>query len=245
MVCQTKRNTYGKQGLGHRKRGSNQTTATGCAELGEEVATPEAIAGATTAADKYDKYLEDYTRAACLLAESISDAELVAITTVLDDPVAIWTKLQRKFARVSELGNSAAQKALFQFQHHENETAEETISRFEAVVAKCVQQKVCMEDDIKERQLLDQPNDRYIHLKRTWLHSQPDDRMDLEKLFASMRDDDDDYQRQSAPLPGSAALADLVRAEVAKAEVLWVQKYKGNANKAGGSRRLAKTYTMC
>ena len=47
--------------------------------------------------------LEDYTGAACLLAESISAAELVAITTVLDDPVAIWTKLQRKFARVSEL----------------------------------------------------------------------------------------------------------------------------------------------
>ena len=84
-------------------------------ELGEEVATQEAIVAATTAADKYDKYLEDYTRAARLLAESISDAELVAITTVLDDPVAIWTKLQRKFARVSELGKSAAQKALFQF----------------------------------------------------------------------------------------------------------------------------------
>ena len=115
-------------------------------ELGEEVATPEAIAAATTAADKYDKYLEDYTRAACILAESISDAELVAITTVLDDPIAIWTKLQRKFARVSELGKSAAQKALFQFQHHENETAEETISRFEAVVANCRQQKVRMED---------------------------------------------------------------------------------------------------
>ena len=64
-------------------------------ELGEEVATPEAIATTTTAADKYDKYLEDYTRAACLVAESISNAELVAITTVLDDPVAIWTKLQR------------------------------------------------------------------------------------------------------------------------------------------------------
>ena len=63
-------------------------------ELGEEAATPEAIAAAITVADKYDRYLEDYTRAACLLAESISDAELVAITTVFDDPIAIWTKLQ-------------------------------------------------------------------------------------------------------------------------------------------------------
>ena len=61
--------------------------------MGVEVAISEAIAIATIAADKYDKYLEDYTRAACLLAKSISDTELVAITTVLDDPIAIWTKL--------------------------------------------------------------------------------------------------------------------------------------------------------
>ena len=82
-------------------------------EMGVEVATLEAISAATIAADKYDRYLEEYTRAACLLAESISDTKLVAITTVLDDPVAIWTKLQRKFARVSELGKSVAQKALY------------------------------------------------------------------------------------------------------------------------------------
>ena len=169
----------------------------------------------------------------------------MAITTVLDDPIAIWTKLQQKFARVSELGKSAAQKALFQFQHQEIETAEDTISRFKAVVARCVQQKIHMEDDILERQLLDQPNDRYIHLKRTGLHSRPGDRQDLEELFAPMGDDDDDYQRQSAPPPGSAALADLVRAEVAKAEVLWVQKYKSNPNQAGGTRCPVNTYTMC
>ena len=58
-------------------------------ELGVEVATPEAIAAASAATDKYDRYLEDYTKAACLLAESISNTEVVAITTVLDDPVAI------------------------------------------------------------------------------------------------------------------------------------------------------------
>ena len=49
----------------------------------------------------------------------------------------------------------------------EIETGEETIPRFESVVAKCVQQKVRLEDDILERQLLDQPNDWYVHLKRT------------------------------------------------------------------------------
>ena len=53
------------------------------------------------------------------------------------------------------------------------------------------------------------------------------------------------FFRALTPPFGSAALADLVRAEVAKAEVLWVQKYKGNANQAGGRRRPANTYTMC
>ena len=33
-------------------------------ELGVEVATPEAIAAASIPADKYDRYLEDYTGAA-------------------------------------------------------------------------------------------------------------------------------------------------------------------------------------
>ena len=32
---------------------------------------------------------------------------------------------------------------------------------------------------------------------------------------------------------------------MAKAEVLWVQKYKSNTNQAGGSKRLSNTYTMC
>ena len=213
--------------------------------FGEAVATPEAIAEAKSAADNYDKYLEDVVKASCLLAESITDSVLDGITPILGDPVAVWKKLERKFARVSELGKSAAQKALFQFQHLEIETADDTITRFEAVVARCRRQNVRMDDDILERQLLDQPNDRYVHLKRSWLHSRPGDRQDLEELFASMRDDDEDYQREAAPAPGSAAMADLVREEVAKAEVLWAQKYKSNANQAGSSRRPANPYTMC
>ena len=109
---------------------------------GEEVATLEAIAAPTIVADTYDKYLDDVNRAACLLAESISDPVLDGLTSILGDPVAVWKKLERKFARVSELGKSAAQKALFQFQHLEIETAEDTITRFEAVVARCTRQNV-------------------------------------------------------------------------------------------------------
>ena len=117
--------------------------------------------------NKYDAYIDDFNKAACLLVESISDSQLLAVTSVLDDPIAIWNKLQQKFARKSEMGKSAAQKALLNFQHLETETADETICRFEAVVERCEQQGVRIYDDELERALLDQPNERYEHLKKT------------------------------------------------------------------------------
>ena len=172
----------------------------------EEDLSQADIATTKIAADKYDAYEKDFNKAACLLVESISDSQLLTVTSVLDDPIAIWNKLQQKFARKSEMGKSAAQKALLNFQHLETETADETICRFEAVVERCEQQGVRIYDDEKERALLVQPNDRYEHLKKTWQHSK--DKQDLQELFASMRDDDEDFQRKAAPPSGSAALAD-------------------------------------
>ena len=66
------------------------------------------------------------------------------------------------------MGKSAAQKAFLNFQHLETETVDETIWRFEAVVERCEQQGVRLYEDEKERALLDQPNDRYELLKKTW-----------------------------------------------------------------------------
>ena len=113
----------------------------------EEVLSPAAIATAKIAADKFDAYEDDFNKAACLLVESISDPQLLSVTTVLHDPIAIWTKLQQKFARKSEMGKSAAQKALLTFQHLETETADETICRFETVVERCEKQGVRIYDD--------------------------------------------------------------------------------------------------
>ena len=103
----------------------------------EENLSPKDIATDKIAADKYDAYEEDFNKATCLLVESISDSQLIAVASVLDDPIAIWNKLQHKFARKSEMGKSAAQKALLNFQHPETKTADETICRFEAVVERC------------------------------------------------------------------------------------------------------------
>ena len=93
----------------------------------DENLSPENTTAEKIVFDKFDAYKEDYNKAACLLVESISDSQLLTVTSVLDDPIAIWNKLQQKFARKSEMGKFAAQKALLNFQHLETETADETI----------------------------------------------------------------------------------------------------------------------
>ena len=80
---------------------------------------------------------------------------------------------------------------------------------------------------------LDQPNDRYKALNRSW--QQARDKQDLQELFAAMRDDDDEYQHDADPPIGSAALAETfkidLQQELQKAEILWSQKY--GKDKAG------------
>ena len=129
-----------------------------------------ALTGNQDAIDAANKKLDDfddaYNKAACLLAESISDSEILSVTSVLEDSVAVWNKLQQKFARRSEMGQEAAQMALLQFKHVETETANETIERFEAITEKCAQQGVPVDDHLLERMLLSQPNDRYTYLKK-------------------------------------------------------------------------------
>ena len=103
----------------------------------EKYLSPEAI---EVSADKFDAYVEDFNKAACPLVESMSDSQLLAVMSVLNDPIAMWNKLQQKFARKLEMGKSAAQKAFLKFQHLETEIADETICKFEAVVERCEQQ---------------------------------------------------------------------------------------------------------
>ena len=214
--------------------------------FGDEAATSEAIVSSKNAADKYDAYIADFRKAACLLVEAISDSQLSGMQNIMDDPIVLWKKLQQKFARKSEMGKSSAQKALLSFAHMETESADETISRFEALVLKCEQQEVQIYEHGLERALLDQPNDRYKALKRSWQHAR--DKQDLQELFASMRDDDDEYQRDAAPPVGSAAMAEAfkieLQQEIQKAEILWAQKY-GKDKARSGSSRPAASYTLC
>ena len=121
---------------------------------------------------------------------------------MLEDPVATWEKLEQKFERRSEMGQEAAQMAVLHFQHVE------TITRYEAVIVKCARQGVATDDLLLERMIISQPNDRYMHLKKSYQHSKV--KQNLQEIFCSMRDDDAEYQKSHVtPLPGSAAFADV------------------------------------
>ena len=188
---------------------------------------------------KMDEFEDACNKAACLISESISDAEILFVASVLEDPVATWDKLQQKFARRSEMGQQTAQMALLHFQHMETETADDTIARFEALVEKCVQQGVQFDDQLLERMILQLPNERYTYLKKSYQHSKM--KQDLQEIFCSMRDDDAEYQiSHTTPPPGSAAFAEAVNA---KAELLWAQRSKDSSRPSGS--RPAASHTIC
>lgn len=68
----------------------------------------------------------------------------------------------------------------------------------------CENQKVNLDAEAKQRALLDQPNERYLHLKMTWQRAKID-KMDLDELKNAMHEDDADHQRSAAPAAGSVA----------------------------------------
>ena len=113
------------------------------------------------------------------------------VRSVIDDPVATRKRLQDKFERKTEMATEAAQLQLLNFQHMETETADQTIERFELVLETCHQQGVPVSAQLQLRMLLARPNDRYLSLNKIYQHIST--KPDLDSVFASMRDDDDDY----------------------------------------------------
>ena len=172
---------------------------------------PTNQAAIDSANQKLDDSEDACKRAVCLIFESILDAEILSVSTVLEDPVATWNKLQQKIACMSEMGHQEAQMALLHFQHMETETTDETISRYEAVVEKCVQQGVPIDEQLLERMILQLPNERYMYLNKSYQHSKVN--QDLLEIFSSMRDDDTEYQISRVTPPGFAAFAEAVRVE--------------------------------
>ena len=110
-------------------------------------------------------------RASCLIAAAISDSEILAVSDVIDNPTEKWAALSRKCARKSKMEKEAAHMALLQFEHIETESANDTISRFEALVQKCRQQEVTTDNELVERMFLSKPNERCTFIKNNYMHS--------------------------------------------------------------------------
>ena len=152
-------------------------------------------------------------RASCLIAAAISDSEILAVSDVIDNPTETWVALSRKYARKSKMEKEAAHTALLQFEHIETESANETISRFEALVQKCRQQEVTTDNELLERMFLSKPNERYTFIRDNYMHSAV--QHNLQHIYSSLRDIDSDFQkRKKMPSAWSAAFAEAVRAEV-------------------------------
>ena len=167
-----------------------------------------------TAANRELTAFEDACmRASCLIAAAISDSEILAVSDVIDNPTEKWAALSRKCARKSKMEKEAAHMALLQFEHIETESANDTISRFEALVQKCRQQEVTTDNELLERMFLSKPNERYTFIKNNYMHSAV--QQNLQQIYSSLRDLDSDFQkREKMPSAGSAAFAEAVRVEV-------------------------------
>ena len=128
----------------------------------------------------------------------------------------------------------AAHMALLQFEHIETETADDTVTRFQAMVLKCRQQDVKTDDELLERMLLSWPNERHSFIKNNYPYSAV--QQDLEQICSSLRDVDFEFQREEkTSSAGSAGFAEVVRVEAerqnaAAAEVLWAQHGKNTSS---------------
>ena len=166
---------------------------------------------------KITKFEDAYLRASCLIAAAISNTEVLAVTDVIEDPVATWAASSRKYARKSKTEAESAHMTL-QFEYIETETAEVTITRFQLMVLKCRQQDVKKDDELLKRMLLSRPNERYSFIKNNYLHSAV--QQDLGQIFSSLRDVDFEFQRkEKTPSAGSAAFAEAVRVEAERQNV--------------------------
>ena len=129
-----------------------------------------------------------------LTAAAISDTEILTVTDVLDDPIKTWAALSKKCQRKSKMEAEAAHMALLQFKRSETEIADDTITRFHALVLKCRQQEVKTDDELLERMLLSRPNERCSFIKNNYLHSAV--QQDLEQICSSLRDVDFEFHRK-------------------------------------------------
>ena len=80
--------------------------------------------------EKWDK---SKRRACSMIMQSIQDDQAVNYIVEQDDPVELWKKIHEKYARISTAAGYAATENFMAFAHILEETADETVSRFNAL----------------------------------------------------------------------------------------------------------------
>ena len=81
------------------------------------------------------------------------------------------------------------------FAHIESETANEMIGRYETALQNCLDQRVVVEINMRQRMLIGRPAERYKFLKQNYLLATAANKPDLEALKAQLRDIDGDYRQ--------------------------------------------------
>ena len=157
-----------------------------------------AITAALALRQSWDRRHE---RAAAVLVTSIADEELHTITSIDEDPIAIWTRLQEKFVRRSEAEAESSFMQFLDFTHTESETTNEMIERYETFMQNCLDQNVALDAKMRQRMLILRPAERYKFLKQNYLIAPVATKPTEEILKAHLRDIDLDFRRSDgAPM---------------------------------------------
>ena len=97
-----------------------------------------------------DKHNDAYNATASLIINTISDAQMYYVKSVIEDPMATWKRLKNKIGRKTKVAVDVAQLQFLHFQHIETKTADQTIERFENVLETCQQQGVLASDQLQQ-----------------------------------------------------------------------------------------------
>ena len=181
------------------------------ASTGPPGCTPAETAVALGVKRSWDKRKD---RATAVLITSISDEEMHTVHPVDEDPVQIWMRLREKFERRSEAEAETAHMLFLDFTHIEDESANETIERFEIVVKNCEDQNVVLSEHMQKRMLIGRPAEKYNYLKQNYLLAPVATQPNLEALKGQLRDIDSDFLKTDSGIKSKAGQANRAEGEL-------------------------------
>ena len=174
-----------------------------------------------------------------VLITSISDDELHVVHGIDEDPPQIWTRLREKFECRSEAEAETTFMLFLDFTHLESETTNEMIERYETTLQNCLDQRVTVDANMRQRMLIGRLADRYRFLKHNFLLSPAATRPDLDALKAQLRDIDSDYRK-----PQGGVKTKSGQGQRAETEANWGQRDNNSWLLRRGIRRVLHIHEL-